>query len=211
LQVGDLSVTRSQRDVARWRVSPIRFSNRMKMSKPILCSIAALSLISLLSTGCKTVAPNDESLEKRFYKERGALERLVTMMNEDARIIRVDSDFIGRRDNRAWPRPESEWGISAKRWDDYRKIFRQTGFKEGTSRAAGSDDILVIVYTEGLVTSGSAISYLHCGLKTDQETYVAPPCAERKASGSGKYGGSTSYGYRYKKLTDDWYIYEQSN
>jgi hypothetical protein len=80
------------------------------------------------------------------------------MMNEDSQIFRADSDFIGRRDNGAWPRPESEWGVSAQRWDDYPKIFGQTGSKEETSRAVGSVDVLVIVYTEGLVTSGSAIA-----------------------------------------------------
>ena len=133
------------------------------------------------------------------------------MMNEDSQIFRVDSDFIGRRDNGALPRPESEWGISAQRWDEYQKIFGQTGSKEETSRAVGSDDVLVIVYTEGLVTSGSAISYLHCGLTINQQTYVEPPCTERKASGSGKYAGSTSYGFRYKKLTEDWHIYRQSD
>jgi hypothetical protein len=184
----------------------------MKMLKPAsFPSIAALSVISLLWIGCGTAAPSYESLEKQFYKQRATLERLVAMMNEDSQIIRVDSNFIGRRDNGAWPRPESEWGISAQRWDDYRKIFGQTGFKEGTSRAVGSDDVLVIVYTEGLVTSGSAISYLHCGPRTNQQTYVEPPCKERKASGSGQYPASTSYGYRYKKLTEDWYIYQQSD
>jgi hypothetical protein len=183
----------------------------MKILKPTFGSIAVLALISLLSVGCGTAVPSDESLERRFYKQRAALARLVEMMDQDSQIIRVNSDFIGRRDNGAWPRPESEWGISAQRWDDYRKIFGQTGFKEGTSRAVGSDDVLVIVYTEGLVTSGRAISYLHCGLKTNQQTYAEPPCTERRASGFGKYGGSPSYGYRYKKLTEDWYIYEQSN
>jgi hypothetical protein len=173
--------------------------------------IAILSVISLLWVACGTAAPSDESLEKRFYKQRASLERLVTMMNEDAQIIRVASDFIGRQDNGAWPPPEREWGISAHRWADYRKIFDQAGFTEGTSRAVGSDDVFVIVYTEGLVTSGSAIGYLHCGLKTKQQTYVEPPCTERKTSGAGKYPSSTSFGYRYKKLTEDWYIYQQSD
>jgi hypothetical protein len=183
----------------------------MRIVKPAcFAGIAVLSGISLLWLGCG-VAPSDESLEKRFHQQRVALEHLVAMMNEDSQIIRVSPNFIGKRDNGAWPRPESEWGISAQRWDDYKRLFGQTGFKEGTSRAIESADVLVLVYTEGLVTSGSATSYLHCGPKTDRQTYVEPPCAERKASGSGMYGSSTSYGYRYKKLTEDWYIYQQSN
>jgi hypothetical protein len=177
------------------------------MSKP--ASIAILFVISLLWLGCGT-APSDAWLEKRFYKQRSNLERLVAMMHEDSQIDRIDSDFIGKRDNGAWPRPEREWGISAQRWADYRKIFRQAGFTEGTSRAVGSDDLFVIVYTEGLVTHGSAIGYLHCGPKASQQTYVEPPCTERKASGSGNYAGAR-YRYRYKKLAEDWYIYQQSD
>ena len=57
------------------------------MSKP--ASIAILFVISLLWLGCGT-GPSDESLEKRFYKQRANLERLVAMMHEDSQIIRVD-------------------------------------------------------------------------------------------------------------------------
>ena len=59
----------------------------LKMSKP--ASIAILFVISLLWLGCGT-GPSDESLEKRFYKQRANLERLVAMMHEDSQIIRVD-------------------------------------------------------------------------------------------------------------------------
>jgi hypothetical protein len=79
-----------------------------------------------------------------IFHLRAALERLVEMMDEDSQIIRVDSNFIGRRDNGAWPRRESEWGISAQRWGDYRKIFGQTSFKEGTSRAVARTTSLLL-------------------------------------------------------------------
>jgi hypothetical protein len=184
----------------------------MKLLKRVgFACVSVLPVILLLCVGCSSPPPGDQALEKRFQRQRPVLEHLVAMMNEDSQMTRIAPDFIWKRDSAAWPRPESEWGISARRWDEYRKIFGEAGVKQGTSRGAGSNDVLVLVYTEGLVTSGSAISYLHCGPKTNSQTYAEPPCTERKDSGSGMYGSSKSYGYRYKKITEDWYIYEQSN
>jgi hypothetical protein len=181
------------------------------LKRACLVRVAVLLVISRTWAGCGGLAPRDETLEKRFCKQRAILERLVAMMDEDSQITRIAPDFIWKRDSAAWPRPESEWGISAQRWGDYRKIFDEADFKQGTSRGADSDDLLILVYTEGLVTSGSAISFLHCGLRTSHQTSSEPTCTDKKESGSGMYGKSTSYGYRCKKITDNWYIYEQSN
>ena len=198
--------------VASRSVSPIGLCSRMKLLKRVgFACISVLPAISLLCVGCGPPPPSDEALEKRFQRQRPALEHLVAMMNEDSQMTRIAPDFIWNRDSVAWPRPESEWGISAQRWNEYRKIFDEASFKQGTSRGADSEDVLILVYTEGLVTSGSAISYLHCGPKAKQQAYAEPPCIDRKESGSGMYGKSTSYGYRYKKITEDWYVYEQFN
>jgi hypothetical protein len=62
------------------------------------------------------------------------LDRLVEMMDEDWQMARIAPDFTWRQDILAWPRPESEWGISKGRWDDYRSMFRKVGAKDGTTR-----------------------------------------------------------------------------
>ncbi len=173
--------------------------------------VGVLAVISLLWWGCAPHQPSDQSLEKRFYKQRADLERLVAIMDEDWRMSRIAPEFTWRQDSVAWPRPESQWGISRQRWDDYRRIFAQAGFEGGTTRREKSSDVMVVVWSWGIVPSGISVSYLHCGPPRNGYTHTEPPCIEKRDSGSGMHGHSTSYCYRYKKITEDWYIYEESN
>jgi hypothetical protein len=145
----------------------------------------------------------------RFKIQRRDLERLVTRSDEDRQMSRIAPDFLWTQNNAGWPRPESEWGILGARWEDYRKIFRQTHFDDGILR--GRSDTKVIVWVAGIVAGGVVVSYLHCGLPQSKTAPDDPACAEGKATGAGMYGDSASYGYRYEKLTDDWYILEESN
>jgi hypothetical protein len=184
----------------------------MKLLKVIgFTCIAILAVLSLLWWGCDPHRPNDQSLELRFYKHRSDFERLVAMMDEDWKMSRIASDFTATQDNGAWPRPESEWGISRARWDEYRKIFDRTGLDGGTTRREKSSDVMVDVWSWGIVPAESAISYLHCGTPRNGYAPVEPPCTEKRDSGRGMYGPSTTFGYRYKKITEDWYIFEEFN
>lgn len=168
-------------------------------------------MVSLLWWGCGPHQPSDQSLERKFYKQRPVFEGLVAMMNQDWQMSRIDSGFTWRQDNVAWPRPESEWGISRKRWDDYRKIFRQADIDGGTTRPEKSSDVIIGVWSWGIVPAGISVSYLHCGQPRNGYVTTEPPCIQKRDSGAGMYPNSTSYGYRYKKIAENWYIYEQSN
>ena len=161
----------------------------MKLLKIVgFTCIGILAAISLLWWGCGPHQPTDQSLEKRFYKLRPDLERLVAMMDEDSQMSTIASDFTWRQDSAAWPRPESEWGISRKRWDEYRKIFRRAGFEGGTSRRGS--EVMVHVWSWGLVVSGISVSYLHCGQPRNGYASSVPPCSEKRDSGTGMYGRS---------------------
>jgi hypothetical protein len=182
----------------------------MKVLKILgLVCVCVVGMISLLWWGCGPHQPSDQSLEKRFYKQRPDLERLVAMMNEDSQMSRIAPDFTWRQDTVAWPRPESQWGISGKRWDEYREIFSRAGFADGTTRRGA--DVIVDVWSWGIVPAGISVGYLHCGQTRNGYASGAPPCGEKRDSGTGMYGHSTSFGYRYKKITEDWYILEESN
>ena len=184
----------------------------MKILKVIgLTCIAVLAVISSLWWGCGPHRPSDESLEKQFTKQRPNFERLVKMMDEDWQMSRIAPDFTWRQDTVAWPRPESEWGISRDRWDDYRKVFRRVGAKDGTTRREKSSDIIVDVWSWGIVPAGVGVGYLHCGQPRNGYAHTEEPCSENQESGRDMHGHSTSYGYRYRKIAPDWYIYEESN
>jgi hypothetical protein len=184
----------------------------MKLLKIVgrIC-LGILIMVSFLWWGCEPHQPSDQTLERRFYKQQPDLEHLVEMMDEDWLMAHVAPGFTYKQDNYAWPRPESDWGISTKRWNDYREIFSHTGFKSGMTRPEKSSDIFILVWTWGIVPAGISVRYLHCGLPRNGYTHTEPPCIEMRDSGTGMYGNSTSFGYRYRKISGDWYIYEQSN
>jgi hypothetical protein len=173
--------------------------------------IAILAVLALLWWGFGPFRPSDQALEWRFSRHRTDLELLLTMMVQDSKMTRIASDFLWTQDSVAWPRPQSEWGIPEQRWEQYRKIFDQDGFKGGTSRDPESGDVEVIVWARGIVPAGVSLSYLYCGPHQEKSTDPEPPCVEKKDSGSGTYGSSSSLRYSYKKIAKNWYIYEQSN
>jgi hypothetical protein len=176
----------------------------------LLCA-GGLVLIVVLLWSSGPNQPSDAELEKQFKTHRHELDRLVQMMNEDWQMCRIAPDFTWRQDNIAWPRPESEWGISKQRWDEYRNIFIQAGFKGGLTRREKSSDIIVDVWSWGIVPSGVGVGYLHCGEPQRGYVHTEEPCMQNRESGSGMHGQSTSYGYRYRQIAQGWYIYEESN
>jgi hypothetical protein len=183
---------------------------RMKAFKIVgIVCFGTLAGISLLWWGCKPHQPSDASLERRFDRERPEFERLVRMMEEDWNMSRIAPDFTWRQDNVAWPRPESEWGISNERWNDYKRLFSQTGLDDGITRPEKSSDTLLDVWSWGLVVGGRSVSYVHCGPPRDGSAHTVPPCLQDKDSG--RVEESPGDAYRFKKIAPDWYIFEESN
>lgn len=184
----------------------------MKFSQ-ILSLVLAAFVVLLMSLwwAISPHQPNDAELERQFKKHQTDLDHLVEMMDEDRQMSRIAADFTWRQDTAAWPRPESDWGISRARWDDYRGTFRKVGAKDGTTRRQKSSDVIINMWSWGLVPSGVGVGYLHCGQPRNGYAHTEEPCIENRDSGSGMHGQSKSYGYRYRRLAEDWYIYEESN
>jgi hypothetical protein len=173
-----------------------------------LICIGVLAVISSLWWGCGPHRPDDALLEKQFSKQRRNFERLVKMMDEDSQMSRIAPDFTWRKDNLSWPRPESEWGISKQRWNDYKRMFAEVGLRDGTTRRENSSDILLVVWSSGIVPSGVSISFLYCDPPRNGFRHTEIPCTEKKDSGRAEGNGNT---YRYKEIAQDWYIIEESN
>jgi len=170
-----------------------------------------LILIMVLWVACTPRQPTDASLLRQFNQHQSDLERIAAMMDEDWGMSRIAPDFTWRQDTVAWPRPESEWGISKSRWDEYRELFRKAGIESGTTRREKSSDIIFYVWTWGIVPAGINVGYLHCGQPRNGYAHTEEPCIGRQVSGKGMHGQSRSYGYRYTKIDPDWYIYEEHN
>lgn len=173
--------------------------------------LAALTVVIVVAFGWASArtlewlwsAPSDDSLMKQFNEHRGDLETLVSMAQADSAISRIADDFIWRKDSVAWPRPESQWGITADRWSDYRKLFRKVGLSAGFSEDE-EGDIYFISYTAGSVVSGVSKGFVYCR-KTGLSRNAFLPCAEQH--NSGKQESATGNGSKYRRVAEHWYLY----
>jgi len=124
------------------------------------------------------------------------------MSDEDARLIRIAPGFTRLVDDWSWPRPESKWGLTQARWDEYRRLFKATGLDEGLYRAPVSKQVFLLAYSEGIVGRGIYLGYVYCGTAAPDPSDSYPPCTERNDSFVGPK-------YRYQKIADLWYIFEE--
>jgi hypothetical protein len=152
-------------------------------------------------------APSDETLARQFNRHRDELETLALMAKEDSVMSRIAYDFTWRQDSVAWPRPESDWGITEARWDQYRRLLRKVGATEGLSKDQ-QGNIYFLMHTEGSVVSGASKGFVYC-----QTTEASPglilPCSEQRDFGKRDDGNGN--GEEYRRLSDHWYIYSDRN
>ena len=156
-----------------------------------------------LALGWVWSAPSDKTLAMQFKRHRDELETLAFMAKEDSVMSRIAYDFTWRRDSAAWPRPESEWGITEARWDQYRRLFRKVGATAGLIQDQ-QGNIYFLLHTEGSVVNGASKGFVYCQT-TDASPGLILPCAEQRDSGKRDDGNGN--GAEYRRLSDHWYIY----
>jgi hypothetical protein len=150
-------------------------------------------------------APSDAALNREFKQHRSELETLVSMANTDLLVSRVADDFTWRKDSVAWPRPESEWGITKERWNQYRRLFRNVGLTAGLNKD-DHGNIYFISHTEGSVVSGASKGFVYCE-KTVLSEGGYLPCAEQHEYG--KRNEAKGEGSEYRRLAEHWFIYSE--
>jgi hypothetical protein len=154
--------------------------------------------------------PSDSDIEGRFATHRAELEQIVGMMETDKQMSRIANDFLWKQDNAGWPRPESEWGITRARWNSYKELFRKVGSENGAVRAEKSSDVEIMIHSWGIVPSGGSISFIHCGNPVDGFEDTAIPCSAKAKENEGSKDNTSGDAYRFKRLDQDWFIYEKS-
>lgn len=120
------------------------------------------------------------------------------MANEDAHLTRIALDFTWLDDDVAWPRKNV--GISAERWDDYRKLFRQVDDADGIVKNIDPPRILFPIISAGLVPAGY----------TKGIVYSPEPLSPLLKSLDKKPPDQLWKGSHvlvYKLIEDHWYIY----
>lgn len=160
-----------------------------------------------LALGWLWSAPSDEALAMQFNRHHDELEKLVFMAKEDSVMSRIADDFTWRQGSVAWPRPESEWGMTEARWDQYRRLFRKVGASAGLSQDQ-QGNIYFIMHTEGSVVGGASKGFVYCHT-TEASPGLILPCSEQRDFGKRDdgYGNGTEY----RRLSEHWYIYSERN
>jgi hypothetical protein len=155
-------------------------------------------------------APSDEALTRKFNQHRGDLETLASMAQTDSSVSRIADDFIWRNDSVAWPRPESEWGITADRWKEYRQRFRKIGLTAGLNKDS-QDNVYFISHVEGSVVGGMSKGFVYCektALSATAEGHPPfLPCIQQRNSGRSE--DAKGNGSEYRRLDERWYIYSE--
>jgi len=149
-------------------------------------------------------APSDNALGKRFQSHRFELETLARMSEEDADVIKVADTFIRLKNDWSWPRPESEWGITRERWDEYRRLFREVGLIGWEKDDVGNIDL--VAHSTGFAPAGlTTKGFVHCNSAlTPDKAFL--PCVEQRDRGQSDT--KANRGSTYRKLDQDWYIFE---
>ncbi|MBK8047479.1 MAG: hypothetical protein IPK16_10355 [Anaerolineales bacterium] len=122
----------------------------MQTSKVCSATILSVLLAIVLLAGCgPTTHPTDEQLLERFSQNEAGFDQLVTMLQEDPELRRVDDDWTD-------PADPSMIGVSEDRIVAYRARFKQLGIPRGFYAFHDPEDYTFVASALGLSVSGSS-------------------------------------------------------
>lgn len=173
-----------------------------------LIGIAVGSLVAILATGLllllwSCAPPSLSTLANRFPSQEHDLETLITMSDQDSQLGVIDPDWLETQDGHQYLTYDPASGITAERWEAYRRIFRRNGIAQGIRRYPKRGDAFVIVKSEGLLDRGHSNGFLYCG---PGPTHSYPPCSSNELHGEHPYSPREE-AYSFIKVADHWYVF----
>ena len=125
------------------------------------------------------------------------------MSQEDANGIRITGTFKSLENDWGWARPKSKKGITREKWNEYQRLFREVDLSGLDKDKVGN--VYLVAHATDLVTGGSTKGFVHCiNFGDPSKTFL--PCVEQRDSGRVEDAGAK--GYSYRKLGENWYIFE---
>jgi hypothetical protein len=147
---------------------------------------------------------DDPELQGNFLRDAEELERLRTMVVQDAHLIRIAADFTWLDTDTKWPRENV--GFSEARWNEYRLEFKKLSLSEGIVRTEDFPDaIFFITRVKGLCTGGTSAGYVY---STAPLTPIARSPQDDLDAEAHK-NPSRHYAYMFKPLKPNWYAFYQ--
>jgi hypothetical protein len=151
----------------------------------------------LLWVGRTKRHPSDAALKGSFLKNKTDFGTLVTMSNEDKRVVRIATDFTWLDTDGSWPRKEI--GFTEERWKSYRTLFWKVGVFDGIVRPVDYPSaIFFLASTVGLVVNGSTKGYVF-------STAPVSPIQQSLEDDPGK----VPRGYVFEPIAPNWYLYTE--
>jgi hypothetical protein len=145
--------------------------------------------------------PSDDELIRNFYKNEADFNKLISMSNQDPKVIRIARDFTRLENNWQWPRPESELGFSKQRWDEYRSLFDKLGLDAGISRETDSKGTVIFLTAsaKGMTFRGTSKGYAYSEKELSPvfDSVDQNPLAPQNRP---------KHGVAYKKIKDHWFL-----
>lgn len=174
-----------------------------------IVSLIAGSIIAIITTGLllllwSCTPPSLSTLAGRFPSQQHDLETLIAMSDQDSQLAVIDPEWLETSDNRQYLSYDPASGITAERWEAYRRIFRKNGITQGIRRYSKGGDAFIIVKSEGLLDRGYSNGYLYCGLGP---IHFYPPCSSSALRGEHPYSSPGDEAYSFLKVADHWYVF----
>jgi hypothetical protein len=176
----------------------------MHIRTKIIVALLGLSAMSVFGqAGTSKSSTSDEALRARFLAHRVEFEKLVAMANQDSHLTRIASDFTWLDDDVAWPRKNV--GISEKRWNDYKQLFREVGDSQGIAKGNNPARIMFPIFTVGSVPSGAEKGLVY------SQAPLSPVLKSLDESPPDKFwdGPGHAHVLVYEPIEEHWYIYYQ--
>jgi len=183
-------------DLARVGVAASKILGRLLLG---IVSLSFLLMFLMWSCG----GPSDTTLRSQFQSHRSELDVLARMSQEDADGIRITDNFRRLEDDWGGARPKSKRGITREKWSEYRRLFREAELSGFDKDKAGN--VYFVAFATDFVGGGATKGFVHCVNFGDRDKAFLP-CVDQRDSGQVEEAGDK--GYSYRKLGQNWYIFE---
>jgi len=149
--------------------------------------IVAAMFSTLFVCGCGH--PSDESVIRRFNKNKAPYEQLSVMASQDKHLWRIARTWYRTASGANLNEAKNDL-LSNDRWKEYRILFGKLGLKDGIDIQDGN--VYFPVSSMGIVGSGSSKGIAFISLKDKaQSSSINSP-----------------HGVTYKHIDGNWYLFE---
>jgi hypothetical protein len=194
----------------QWDYNQIGFSNRdyTQFNFGATASAAKIDKDSALAlVRAFRPSPDDlrslvnPDLEPNYKQHADEFEKLLRMVQQDAHMNRIASDFTWLDSTSKWPR--EDLGFSSARWDEYRALFKSLSVPEGVVRTQDFPGaVFFVARSNGLCTGGSGAGHVY------STTELAPSSSSplEALDNEARKNASRHYAYVFKPLKPpNWY------